>query len=478
VAPLKAQISTDSMDPANCREIKFEQSSTVSASDSLLLDDLSSHLAHEFTPTFLESRCFWKVQDVLKWLEVLELPQHIRSFQAASIDGSMLEELTDADLKDLGVNSKFHRRKILQRVNEFLDSNRSASDGMPVLSSRPSTDEDELASETKRPRLDTPSGVLLEFPCEIKHKPLVPASEKDTEPQTLSSSVHPTLQSIPPTSTMPPAGQQLLLTKAEKDRSSEAIFRNWPSMEVPPMGNIPDKAITSRSHPSPAVREDAPSQQQNMLQMMQMALMMSPPQPGKQVPPEYTTSSNQSLFQQQLSGQAHTAMHNVVLDEEVLKAWMMMTAGQGGTKPPPVPFQSNGVAKQPQKKRAKRAKALKNAPGVYRDWHHGLKHETSSNGEKQSETSCQEPMVAPNSFRHRPVPPPVDAQCGGSMFVMEGDAPGQHAFTEIDETSTGFSISQFDPSTIDYTHKHDMGIQTSPHSSRCSVKGGFHVFQM
>ena len=53
---------------------------------------------------------------MLRWLEFLELPQHVQSFKEASIGGQELEGLDEGDLQELGVTSKFHRRKILNRL--------------------------------------------------------------------------------------------------------------------------------------------------------------------------------------------------------------------------------------------------------------------------------------------------------------------------------------------------------------------------
>ena len=40
----------------------------------------------------------------------------VPTFQEAGIDGSMLVDLSDEDLEELGVANKFHRRKIMKKI--------------------------------------------------------------------------------------------------------------------------------------------------------------------------------------------------------------------------------------------------------------------------------------------------------------------------------------------------------------------------
>lgn len=61
----------------------------------------------------------WKVGHVLRWLsEKMQLPQHVRIFQEASIDGLVLCDLTDPLLEGMGM-PYLHRLKILCHVQEL-----------------------------------------------------------------------------------------------------------------------------------------------------------------------------------------------------------------------------------------------------------------------------------------------------------------------------------------------------------------------
>ena len=59
----------------------------------------------------------WDEDDVERFLRgVCKLPQYAPAFQDAGIDGSMLVELTNEELEELGVANKFHRRKIMKKI--------------------------------------------------------------------------------------------------------------------------------------------------------------------------------------------------------------------------------------------------------------------------------------------------------------------------------------------------------------------------
>src|SRR6516164_2389645 len=61
------------------------------------------------------------MQQVTDWLEKLGMSEYGQRFADNDIDFSILGDLTDQDLKDLGVASLGHRRKILRAIAE-LDS--------------------------------------------------------------------------------------------------------------------------------------------------------------------------------------------------------------------------------------------------------------------------------------------------------------------------------------------------------------------
>jgi SAM domain (Sterile alpha motif)/Adenylate and Guanylate cyclase catalytic domain len=56
------------------------------------------------------------MQQVTEWLEGLGLSEYANRFSENDIDFSILAELTDQDLKDLGIASLGHRRKILKAI--------------------------------------------------------------------------------------------------------------------------------------------------------------------------------------------------------------------------------------------------------------------------------------------------------------------------------------------------------------------------
>lgn len=53
---------------------------------------------------------------IAQWLDELGLPQYTERFEAAAVDFEVLPYLTDDDLKELGVTTLGHRRKILARL--------------------------------------------------------------------------------------------------------------------------------------------------------------------------------------------------------------------------------------------------------------------------------------------------------------------------------------------------------------------------
>jgi class 3 adenylate cyclase/tetratricopeptide (TPR) repeat protein len=72
-------------------------------------------------------------QDVRKWLEDLGLGQYSDAFQENALDLDLIRDLTDADLKDLGVAAMGHR-KILLRAIETLSPNKSGAGDVQISS--------------------------------------------------------------------------------------------------------------------------------------------------------------------------------------------------------------------------------------------------------------------------------------------------------------------------------------------------------
>jgi class 3 adenylate cyclase len=58
------------------------------------------------------------MQQVADWLEKLGLGQYARRFAENDIDFALFTKLTDADLKELGVISLGHRKRLLEAIAE------------------------------------------------------------------------------------------------------------------------------------------------------------------------------------------------------------------------------------------------------------------------------------------------------------------------------------------------------------------------
>ena len=63
-------------------------------------------------------------KDVSEWMEKLGLGQYTANFTNNDIDTHLLVQLTDADLKELGISSLGHRKTILGAI-ETLSQNES-----------------------------------------------------------------------------------------------------------------------------------------------------------------------------------------------------------------------------------------------------------------------------------------------------------------------------------------------------------------
>jgi hypothetical protein len=59
----------------------------------------------------------WKVNDVVAFLEAIELGTHAEAFKTHSVNGKMLLTLDDKDLKQtLNIESPIVRRKLLMEI--------------------------------------------------------------------------------------------------------------------------------------------------------------------------------------------------------------------------------------------------------------------------------------------------------------------------------------------------------------------------
>ena len=60
------------------------------------------------------------MQQIADWLEKLGLEQYAQRFAENDVDFDILADLTDQDLKELGVASLGHRRRLLRAIAELL----------------------------------------------------------------------------------------------------------------------------------------------------------------------------------------------------------------------------------------------------------------------------------------------------------------------------------------------------------------------
>ena len=65
------------------------------------------------------------MQQIADWLEKLGMSEYAEHFAESDIDTSVLRDLTDQDLKELGV-SLGHRRKMLRAIRRYSPKARAA----------------------------------------------------------------------------------------------------------------------------------------------------------------------------------------------------------------------------------------------------------------------------------------------------------------------------------------------------------------
>ena len=62
------------------------------------------------------------MQQIADWLKELDMAESAERFAENHIDSGVLRDLTDQDLKDLGVVSIGHRRKMLRVISELAEA--------------------------------------------------------------------------------------------------------------------------------------------------------------------------------------------------------------------------------------------------------------------------------------------------------------------------------------------------------------------
>ncbi|TIN34976.1 MAG: hypothetical protein E5Y32_29850 [Mesorhizobium sp.] len=85
--------------------------------------------------------------DIEEWLRSLGLQQYGTAFRENNVEAEVLLRLTAEDLKDIGVSSVGHRRKLLEAIAELRESSSAVSaEGVKAL-----TQVAELASAPASP---------------------------------------------------------------------------------------------------------------------------------------------------------------------------------------------------------------------------------------------------------------------------------------------------------------------------------------
>jgi SAM domain (Sterile alpha motif) len=75
------------------------------------------------------------MQEIADWLEKLGMSQYAQRFAENDIDFDVLSKLNDADLKELGVISLGHRKRLLEAIAE-----RATAAPLPKLAEPKATD--------------------------------------------------------------------------------------------------------------------------------------------------------------------------------------------------------------------------------------------------------------------------------------------------------------------------------------------------
>jgi SAM domain (Sterile alpha motif) len=72
------------------------------------------------------------MQQIADWLERLGLGQYAQGFSENDITFAILRDLTDQDLKELGVASLGHRRQLLRAIAEVNEVEKGAAKPAPL----------------------------------------------------------------------------------------------------------------------------------------------------------------------------------------------------------------------------------------------------------------------------------------------------------------------------------------------------------
>jgi class 3 adenylate cyclase len=81
--------------------------------------------------------------DIAAWLKELGLERYVEAFEANDIDAAVLRTLNADDLKELGVASLGHRKKLLEATAALTPQSSAAPSGAPALATETARQEAE-----------------------------------------------------------------------------------------------------------------------------------------------------------------------------------------------------------------------------------------------------------------------------------------------------------------------------------------------
>src|SRR5215469_11818861 len=79
------------------------------------LQSIDGRMKHTVLPMIREAA----MQQIADWLKQLGMQEYIQRFAENDIDFAILGDLTDQDLKEIGVASIGHRRKLLRAIADL-----------------------------------------------------------------------------------------------------------------------------------------------------------------------------------------------------------------------------------------------------------------------------------------------------------------------------------------------------------------------
>ena len=79
-------------------------------------------------------RKIMSMTDVQQWLNSIDLGQYADAFEENAIGWDLFEELTDDDLRTIGIEALGHRKRLLKAISEMGESSETTAPLAPPLS--------------------------------------------------------------------------------------------------------------------------------------------------------------------------------------------------------------------------------------------------------------------------------------------------------------------------------------------------------